>query len=48
MGLLEKWGLIEREDVDVQVPVAMSEAPTVEAPSMTAALDKFIGERNKE
>ena len=24
------------------------EAPTVEAPSMTAALDKFISERNKE
>ena len=24
------------------------EAPTVEAPSMTAALDKFIGERNKD
>ena len=24
------------------------EAPTVEAPSMTAALDKFIGEHNKE
>ena len=24
------------------------EAPTVETPSMTAALDKFIGERNKD
>ena len=24
------------------------EAPTVEAPSMTAALDKFIAENNKE
>jgi len=24
------------------------EAPTVETPSMTAALDKFIGEHNKE
>ena len=24
------------------------EAPTVEAPSMTAALDKFIAERNKD
>ena len=24
------------------------EAPTVESPSMTAALDKFIGEHNKE
>jgi hypothetical protein len=44
MGLLEKWGLIEREDVDVQVPVAMSEAPTVEANAEINSTENVIDE----
>ncbi len=44
MGLLEKWGLVEREDVDVQVPVAMSEAPTVEANAEINSTENVIDE----
>ena len=44
MGLLEKWGLVEREDVDVQVPVAMSEAPTVEANAEIDSTENVIDE----
>ena len=44
MGLLEKWGLVEREDIDVQVPVAMSEAPTVEANAEIHSTENVIDE----
>ena len=44
MGLLEKWGLVEREDIDVQVPVAMSEAPTVEANAEIDSTENVIDE----
>lgn len=44
MGLLEKWGLVEREDVDVQVPVVMSEAETVEANAEINSTENVIDE----
>ena len=44
MGLLEKWGLVERENVDVQVPVTMSEAPTVEANAEINSTENVIDE----
>lgn len=44
MGFLEKLGLVEREDVDVQVPIAMSEAPTVEANAEINSTENVIDE----
>ena len=44
MGFLEKWGLVERENVDVQVPVTMSETPTVEANAEINSTENVIDE----
>lgn len=44
MGLLEKWGLIEREDVDVQVPVSAPVASTVEANAEIDSTENVIDE----
>lgn len=44
MGFLEKWGLIEREDVDVQVPVVMPETTTVEANAEINSTENVIDE----
>lgn len=44
MSFLERLGLIEREDVDVQAPVAMSEAPTVEANAEITSTENVIDE----
>lgn len=44
MGLLEKWGLIEREEVDVPVPVQTAETPTVEANAEINSTENVIDE----
>ena len=44
MSFLEKWGLIEREDVDVQIPVQTTEAPTVEANAEINSTENVIDE----
>ena len=44
MGFLEKWGLIEREEVDVPVPVQAAEAPTVEANAEINSIENVIDE----
>lgn len=44
MGLLEKWGLIEREEVEAPVPVQAAEAPTVEANAEIDSTENVIDE----
>lgn len=44
MGFLEKWGLVEREDVDVKIPVQMPEATTVEANAEINSTENVIDE----
>lgn len=44
MSFLERLGLIEREDVDVQAPVKMPEMPTVEANAEITSTENLIDE----
>ena len=44
MGLLEKWGLVEREDVDVKIPVPMPETTMVEANAEINSTENVIDE----
>ena len=44
MSILERLGLIEREDVPVQAPVQMSEAPVVEANAEITSTENVIDE----
>ena len=44
MSFLERLGLIEREDVDVKIPVTMSEVPAVEANAEINSTENVIDE----
>lgn len=44
MGLLEKWGLIEREEMDVPATVPTAEAPIVEANAEIDSTENVIDE----
>lgn len=44
MGLLEKWGLIEREEMDVPATVPTAEAPIVEANAEINSTENVIDE----
>ena len=44
MSFLEKWGLIEREDVDVPAPVRVSEPPVVETNVEITSTENVIDE----
>ena len=44
MGLLEKWGLVEKEEVDVQAPIKMHEMATVEANAEINSTENVIDE----
>lgn len=44
MGLLEKWGLVEREEMDVPATVPTAEAPTVEANAEIDSTENVIDE----